>query len=643
MKTKKVISVILAAGLSVGALSMEASAALYQRHQSNDATFETLKEAHENAPGFIMSEYPARTYVGDPALDAYPENTTYVYRSAGMLNTTTGGPRMHTNLMVYTDQSFADKDAALAYITELGLTKMVDEATGSVVLVTPIDPEKGFGDADQYAYYQLQSAMCNVGFSIRGEESTTYYADAGYFGGVTNRYVIGIDGGATFINNYVSPTLDYVGRIAGMLLIGGEMEKIQEVPVCVPVWLVNAGEDVVQKYAAGNDTDSVGRNGDDLLYYNSDHPLQQVISTRTDNVDVAACVQKAYDEMFIKSMRVPVVKAGLHTASTEYRNYNWNQAPYSLGARNAIINGVTPDGIHVVECQDEELLKDYPTSKGEFVTTWYEFLPDEMVNGAVAEHSVPLIVVNHGGGDDPVQAVDELGWLKLAGEERFAIVAERHTSEDLAASFQDETPWNTLSGAMPALVRHVLETHPEIDPSRVYVTGYSMGGGATNRCVYGDASLFAAAVNMSGTPIEHTEEQEEQFKELDMPMMLTTCTYDTWTHYDAANGYIAEDFQQNINSYLGYNEMEQVEFDFEKYPMSGFKGDIYRETMINDEYPNYSWFMLNEENVPMVGLSIVEFIPHGLYQEYANLAWGWMKNFSRNQETKEIEYNPYQN
>ena len=77
--------------------------------------------------------------------------------------------------------------------------------------------------------------------------------------------------------------------------------------------------------------------------------------------------------------------------------------------------------------------------------------------------------------------------------------------------------------------------------------------------------------------------------------------------------------------------------------MSGFKGDIYRETMINDEYPNYSWFMLNEENVPMVGLSIVEFIPHGLYQEYANLAWGWMKNFSRNPETKEIEFNPYQN
>ncbi|MCI6886860.1 MAG: dienelactone hydrolase family protein [Lachnospiraceae bacterium] len=642
MRMKKIMGFLLAAGLTISSVAPTYAAELYKRHQSNEATFETLQEAHANAPAFIMGEYPGRTYVGDPALDEYPENTTFIYRSAGMLNTTTGGPRMHTNLMVYTDQNFEDKDAALAFLNEMGLTKMADEATGSVVLVTPIDPEKGFGDADQYAYYQLQQAMCNVGFVIRGENST-YYADAGYFGGVTNRYLIGIDGGATFINNYVSPTLDYVGRIAGMLLVGGDMEKIQNVASCVPVWLVNASEQTVEKYAKGNETDSTGRNGDDLLYYNSDHPLQQVISTTTDEVDLAETIQKAYNDLFIKCFRVPVVKAGLNTASTLYRNYNWNQTPYSLGARNAIINGVTPDGIHVMERQDEELLKDFATEKGEYVTTWYEFLPDEMVSGEAQEHSIPLIVVNHGGGDDPIQAVDELGWLKLAGEERFAILAERHTSEDLNAAFGDPSPWNTLSEAMPVLVRNFLEEHPEIDPERVYVTGYSMGGGATNRCVFGDASLFAAAVNNSGTPIEHTPEQEEQFKELDMPMMLTTCTYDTHTHFDSANGIIAEDFQNNINWYLGFNEMDPVEFDFDTYEMSGFKGDVYRETMINDEYPNYTWFLNNDEGVPMVGLSIIEFIPHGLYQEYAGLAWNWMKHFTRDAQTKEIHYNPYVN
>ncbi len=637
---KKLSCMLLAAGLSIGLMSTTVSAAdLYQRRQSNEATFETLGEAHANAPGFLMSEYPSRTYVGDPALDEYPAGTTYVYRSAGMLNTTTAGPRMQTNLMVYTDQSFADKDEALAFITDLGLTKMADEAIGSVVLVTPIDPEAGFGDADQYAYYQLQSAMCNVGFSIRGEDSTTYYADAGYFGGVTYRYLIGIDGGATFINNYISTEIDYVGRIAGMLLVGGDMDKISEAASCVPVWLINAKDDVVQKYAAGNETDSTGRNGDDLLFYNSEHPLQQVISTTVDKVDLPACVQKAYDELFTKCLRVPVVKPGLNTASTEYRNYSFNQAPYSLGDRNALINDVTPDGIHVYERQDTELLSEYKTEDGEYVTTWYEFLPDEIVDGTAAEHSIPLILVNHGGGDDPIQAVDELGWLKLAGEKRVALVAERHTSENMNAAFGAPSPWYTLSDAMPVLVRHMLETYPQLDPSRVYVTGYSMGGGATNMCVYGDASLFAAAVNMSGTPIEHDPAQEEQFKELDMPMMLTTCTYDTATHFDSANGYIAEDFQMNINNYLSYNEMDTVEFDFETYPLSGFKGDTYREYMINDEYPNHTWFFRNEAGAPMVGLNIIEFIPHGLYQEYADLAWNWMSCFSRDPETKEIHYN----
>ena len=43
----------------------------------------------------------------------------------------------------------------------------------------------------------------------------------------------------------------------------------------------------------------------------------------------------------------------------------------------------------------------------------------------------------------------------------------------------------------------------------------------------------------------------------------------------------------------------------------------------------------------MVGLSIIEFIPHGLYQEYAKIAWDYMKDFSRDPETLEIIYNPY--
>jgi hypothetical protein len=642
MSTKRLLNITLALALLFTVLlSASASAAYYQQHQSNPAMIETLEEAHANAPVYLANEY-GRIYVPDPALDMYPQGTTYVYRSAGIFSATTGANRMNTNILVYADQSFEDKDAALAYLQDLGLTAIADEATGSVVLVTPIDPENGFGDADQYAFYQLQSAMCNIGFAIRGTDSTTYYADAAYFGGLTYRYLIGFDGGATFLNDYISSEIDYISRIAGMLLVGGNMEKIRTVASPVPAWLVNPSEDIVAKYAAGNETDSKGRNGNDEVYYNQEHPLQQVIVTKTEKVDLASFVHNAYYDLFIKAFRIPVVKAGLNTASTDYRNYRWNQAPYSLGERSAIINGVTPDGIHVFERQGETF-SDYKASNGEYITTWYEFLPTEVFDGTAPEHSIPLILVNHGGGDDPVQCVDELGFLTLAGKERVAMVAERHASEDPGSNFMSASPYETMSDVLPVLVRYMLETYPQLDPERVYVTGYSMGGGATNRAVYGDASVFAAAVNMSGTPYTHLDGQELQFADVDIPMMLTTCTYDTFTHFDSANGYIAPDFQMNINDYLGYNEMPTVEFDFETYPLSGFKGDVYRETMINDEYPLYTWFFLNDEGAPMVGLNVIEFIPHGLYQEYAKLAWDYFRQFSRDQDTGEIVYHSYAN
>lgn len=637
---KKLMCLVLAMLLLMSSGMASASVTYYQQHQSNEATFETLEEAHANAPVALSNEYPERVYVGDPALDDYPQGTTYVYRSAGIYNAISAANRMNTNILVYTDQQFASKDEAYAYLEELGLIAIADQATGSVVLVNPIDPEAGFGVDDQYAYYQLQSAMCNLGYAVTNGDVQNYYADAAYFGGLTYRYLIGIDGGATFINDYVSSNLDSISRIAGLLLVGGEMEKIREVAACVPVWLVNPEESVVAKYAEANETDSTGRNGDDELYYNQDHPLQQVIVTETESVDLPTIVHNAYYDMFISAMRIPVVKASLYTASTVYNDYKWNQAPYSLADRNPIIDGVTPDGIHVILHQ-EERFSEYKAANGEYVTTWFEFLPEEVLNGTAEEHSIPLLLCNHGGGDDPVQAVDELGWLKLAGEERIAIIAQRHTSEVPGSSIFDGSPFDTMSDVLPEMVRYMLETYPALDPSRVYVSGYSMGGSCTNRAVYGDASVFAAAVNMSGTPYTFTPGQDEQFEEIDIPMMLTTCTYDTYTHFDAENGIIAEDFQMNINNYLSYNEMETVEFDFETYPMSGFKADVYRETTVNDEYPLYSWFFLNDEGAPMVGLSIIEFIPHGLYQEYAKIAWDYMKDFSRDPETLEIIYNPY--
>ena len=109
------------------------------------------------------------------------------------------------------------------------MIEIINQAIGSVVLVTPSDAKAGFTANDQKYYYALQTAMFAQKAIRTTGNKTTYYSDAEYFGGFGYTYVIGIDGGATFLNNYVAGTLDYVSRIAGMLLINGKMENIRNI------------------------------------------------------------------------------------------------------------------------------------------------------------------------------------------------------------------------------------------------------------------------------------------------------------------------------------------------------------------------------------------------------------------------------
>ena len=646
------LSVLLCLAMISPALALMPDS--YRQHMPNEATFETIEEAHVNALSFMQETYPAKNFAPDSALDGYPEGTTYVYRSAGMFDVDTAADRMNTNILVYVDEKFETKEDALKYIKDLGLTDLVDEATGSVVLVTPITPETmgssgltgGFGEADQKAFYQLQAVMCNINAMAFGPAGIMSYADPGYFGGITFRYLIGINGGATFINNYVSTQFDFISRIAGLLLINGEMEPIRRVAALVPATLLNADNDTIAKYCAANETNAVEETKAAVSYFNQERPLQKVTVLKNAETSPADAVRYAYYNMFIHAQRVPVVKSGLYASVGQYSDHGFNQAPYSLCRRNPILNGKTPDGIAVIEHQ-EERFNAIQASNGEFLKTWYEFLPEEVLDGTAAEHSVPLVLACHGGGDDPVQAVDNLGLTVLAGDKRLAIVAPRHASDIPGSGVTSPSPYDIQGKAFAELVRYMLDTYPALDPSRVYVTGYSMGGSSTVEVVAGSPELFAAAVPMAAaTPSTTdsyipTEEEAANFANWDIPILFTTSSFDLSAGVNQADGTLGRSYLEHINRFLGFNEMQQVEYDFEKYPFVGFEADEKVTKTLNNEYRNTTWYLSREDGAPMVGVSFTEFLPHGLYPEYANLFWDYVKHFSRNQETGAIEYNPY--
>ena len=613
----------------------------YSGSQGNDATFETLEETRESSPIAVanLETNAGKAFKSHPVLDGYPQGTTYVYRSANLFGGRAAA-RLNTDILLFSDKSFKSKDDAFAYLKGLGLIDIIDEAIGSVVLVTPSNPEIGFTAADQKYYYALQTAILAQKASEKSGDITTYYSDAEYFGGYGYLYVIGLEGGATFLNNYVAGTFDYVSRIAGMLLIGGKMDDIRNVAALVPAYLVNTADAVVSKYMTANDTNAYICEGSLETFFNQARPLQRVVVVKDENTDAARHIKDAYYNMFIKAMRVPVIKQGLYSASTPYQGYNFDEAPYSLCGRNAVINDKTEDGIHVIR-HTEERFSDLVTVNGEYLQTWFEYLPDEVLNGTAAAGTVPLVLAMHGGGDDPRVFVDEIGLLDLAGDERFAMIAPEH--QYLGSIRQgDKVIEGILCDALPRIVKYMLQTYPALDPSRVYVTGYSMGGGATLRAINGAPSIFAAAVPMASSGYTGTPEQAAQFVKDDLPIMFTTSAFDLGGAFDQVNGTIAAGYQTQLNLFLDYNGMKTIDaFDFVAYPIAGFKADRIVTIMLNNEYKNTRWYLNNDDGIPMVALSYTEKLIHALYPEYAKIAWDFVKYYSRNQETGIVEYNPY--
>jgi predicted esterase len=617
----------------ITALSFTSSAfALdYSNRVGNTATFETLEDARVSGPVALgsLAANKGRAFKSHPVLDSYPGGTTYVYRSANRFGGR--GARLNTNILVFSDKSFANKDAALAYLKDLGLINIIDTAVGSVVLITPSDPKAGFTARDQKNYYALQTAMLSLGAAERANNVMTAYSDAEYFGGFGFLYVVGIDGGATFFNNYIASTLDYAGRIAGALLINGRVDEINKVASILPAYLVNAPEAVLARYKTANETNAVKGDARTTTYFNQARPLQQVIVSTDTKPDTAAVIRKAYDGMFSKTMRIPVVKAGLHSAGTPYQGYSLDQTPYSLSPRNVVTNGLTPGGISVI-ARKEERFASIKTSKGEYLQTWTEYIPKEVQEGKVAPGSVPLILAFHGGGDDPQAFVEECGWLELANQQRLIVVAPEHQGLDTTPAMGD---------ALAALAAYMVKTYPAIDASRIYASGYSMGGIATLSISTSHPRVLAAAVNMAGAVYSFTPEMDAQFKNTELPFMFLTSAYDSNLNVSWDDGSVSDNVQKLLNRFLTYNKMDQISFDFNAHPKCGFKADAWSETSLNNERRSFTWYLNNRQNVPMVALSYTADLIHALYPEYARVAWNYLSQFSRDQKTGAIQYTPH--
>ncbi len=596
----------------------------YTSHLTNPATFETMTEALQNAGAAVQPIYASAetVFATHPAMADYPEGTTFVYRTANYFGSNRAAGKLNTNLFVFAEQHFDTKEAAKAYLDELGLPELVDSVTGSIFLITPSNMETGFTSSDAALFGKLHTAMMAQKATGMVDGAQVNYPEGEYFGGYGYQYIVAMDGAATFVNNHIATDVDQVGKIAGMLLVGGDMQDFRQIATPVPVYLVNPASEVQQKYMDINQVNANSYRREDITYFNQEKPVMQVKIGK--ELTAAQACHEAFTTMFNKVMRISATGG---------------DAPYSLTKRAAVVNEMTDLGVSVKFHQDNRF-EDIKTEKGDYLEAWYECLPQEVLDGTAAVHSVPLILAFHGMGDDPLMFIDGNGFVQLAGEERVAVVAPEH--QDIFWVFENgESREGIELEVMPKLVQYMLDTYPALDPERVYVTGYSMGGWATGKAIHAMPEMFAAAVPMSGICYTASPEQEAQFEDLDMPVMITTSTTDMGMLFDPTAGHIMENHQNLLTMFLKYNEMDNMtEFDFEKYPMCGFPSDSGLNVTLNGEFINHRWFMHNEEGVPMVGLSITDGPTHALYPEFAHLMWDYVSHFSRDSETKAVEYKP---
>jgi poly(hydroxyalkanoate) depolymerase family esterase len=124
-----------------------------------------------------------------------------------------------------------------------------------------------------------------------------------------------------------------------------------------------------------------------------------------------------------------------------------------------------------------------------------------------AGSGVPLVVALHGCEQDAADYYDDSGWPKFADEWNFDLVFPQQPASNNALTCfdwytaSDDTRGHGEAASIVSMVQYMEATYA-IDPSRVYVTGLSAGGGMTSDLLADYPDVFAGGSIDSGLPAQ---------------------------------------------------------------------------------------------------------------------------------------------
>ena len=237
--------------------------------------------------------------------------------------------------------------------------------------------------------------------------------------------------------------------------------------------------------------------------------------------------------------------------------------------------------------------------------------------------TVPMVLNLHWTGGTPEEQVSENGWLEMSEKEGFIMIAPFYGSYDSVYRHTDY---------FANIVRDAFERYPEIDKSRVYVTGFSNGGAAAVALTDQHPELFAA-IAPEGWMVG-MKDWKEKGTEYNMPFQIIQgsqeYTYETKTGAMA----IMTDEQEALRDLMMFNGMSTEDFtpDYDQTAFWGYLPDASSVTMFDGKKWEISDYYKDGYTVPFGQLILVEDGTHWARKPHAQLAWEFMKHFKRNEQ-----------
>lgn len=286
-----------------------------------------------------------------------------------------------------------------------------------------------------------------------------------------------------------------------------------------------------------------------------------------------------------------------------------------------------------------------------FAHTWFEYVPPQLRGST---EKVPLVFYFHGINCVPLYGAEQSNWHDIADRENFIVVYPAPARGKCWNVYDLPTMPSDFAFVL-ALLEHMKQVHP-IDETRVYLSGFSMGGMMSHALAGVYPELFAAAAPnnafafhlfqdpvvalkpfMRGVPEEDIghvsySAQAAQCKKAERPD-LRMPVFQCAGEIDKLMGLwpVQKDTDdpriKTLRWWQQYNNIPQQGLDDEAF--SGLAADVSGYMDADERYFHQSWRTADESALPLLELVVAKRMAHAIDPVQVEWAWDYIRHFAR--------------